>query len=339
MYEALRNSQVDLPPGWVYHPQEIERLLRQWETEHGDLLRLEAERQFCGLNVWAATVTGPGDATNRPKMLCIVPHAHEPGGTAASMEFLSQLITGRSLADEPGSIPRERYLAEAEITLIPAGNPDGLRRSPLPAWDGTVVDNEEFWRVMKGLGPDGASQLAWLPELDAVATEAKAVGIVYEQTGPTTYVEPNRSQGGALWRLVDRLADGCPYRQFLNLHQGMEAWADKDTWLEYPTDDWLPAAAQEYCLGWSEAVLDALEAVGAKPERKTGHYETYRHTPGWSEDGRRLPWIIDWLTLKSGTSELTVEVQNNNPRTPAAKQRLFALTAIVAGVEYLPAHP
>lgn len=339
MWEDLRNSRVDLPPGWVYHPRDVERLLRRWATEHGDLLSLEAAEQYCGQNVWAATVTGPGDASDRPKLLSVVPHAHEPGGTAASMEFLSQLITGRSLADEPGPIARDRYLAEAEVTVIPAGNPDGLARSPLPAWDGSVVDNEEFWRVMKGLGPDGSSQLVWLPELDAVAAEAKTVGIVYEQTGPTTYVEPNRSLAGALWRLVDRLSDARTYRQFLNLHQGMEAWTDKDTWLEYPTDDWLPAAAQEYSLGWSEAVLDALEAAGANPERKTGHYETYRQAAGWSEQGRRLPWIIDWLTLKSGTSELTVEVQNNNPRTPAAEQRLFALTAIVASVEYLLTHP
>ncbi len=163
---------VALPPGWVCRPAAIATLLRQWAAAHPGLVTLTHEPQYCGHRVWAATVTGPGAATGRAGLLGVVPHAHEPGGTAASMDFLSQLITGRSLSGAPGELAREAILQQAVVTLIPAGNPDGLARAPLAAWDGTVCTNEEFWKVMKGTAADGVSELPWASRFDAVAVQS-----------------------------------------------------------------------------------------------------------------------------------------------------------------------
>jgi len=321
-----------LPPGWVSSPRDIEKLVSGWAADYPRLVTVIAEPQYRGAPVQAVTVCGssaPGKA-----FLSAVPHAHEPGGTAASVEFLAQLITGVGLSGEVCRFDRERFLSEASITVIPAGNPDGLSRSPYPAWEGQV-DYDGFCRAMMGLAANGKSLLPWVPFFDDREARAAEIGIVYEQLGPTTYCEPNRYKGGTLWRLVERLARDRRYDHFLHLHQGMERWEEKDTWLEYPTDDWLPAEPVSYCRGWCEAVLDALEAAGASPERKTGDYTPYRTRMGWSENGQRLPWLVDWLTLAAGTPSLTVEVQNNNPRTPPAEQRAFALSTIVASVEYL----
>jgi hypothetical protein len=55
----------------------------------------------------------------------------------------------------------------------------------------------------------------------------------------------------------------------------------------------------------------------------------------WSEAGRRIPWLIDWLALKQATDTLTGEVQNSNPDTPADRRRVFTLAALTASIEYL----
>jgi len=335
-----RSGERVSPRGWVCRPGVVEVLLRMWHRDSPDLVTLDFEATYTGHMLGAATVTGPGDASGRGKLLSVVPHAHEPAGTAASVEFLSQLISGRSLAGDCGTVPRERLLEEAVLTVIPAGNPWGLSRAPISAWDGKRYTNAEFWKIMKGVAADGFSELPWRPQFDDSDAPASHVGIVYEQIGAASFGEPNRCKACSLWTLIDRLSDVHQYRQFLNLHQGMEAWTDHDTWLEFPTDEWLPDGAWRYSQDWSEHVLDAFEAVGGNPKRETGHYVEYRNAAdGWSEDGRRVPWLIDWLTLKSGTSELTVEVQNNNHRTPPAKQRLLAYAALVASAEYVIEHP
>lgn len=321
------NDAASPAPGWICRPQDIHEKIAAWVEAYPDLVAVASEPTYSGHEVYAVTV-GSGVKA----MLSAVPHAHEPGGTAASMELLSQLVTGEGLTGAAGELDRERILRELTLTIIPAGNPDGLARSPRDAWEG--VPTTEFLQAMKGVDVDG-ELLPWVPVFDSVEARVGEMGIVYEQIAPTKWAEPNRSREAALWKLIDRLSDNCQYHQLLHLHQGMEAWEKKDFWLEYPTDDWLPQEPVQYCKGWSHAVLRAAAAAGATPEYETGHYLPYRTRELWSDNDRRIPWLIDWLALKQATPSLTVEVQNNNPNTPAEEQRAFAFAALVASMEYL----
>ncbi|MFC1461492.1 hypothetical protein ACFLQR_03115, partial [Verrucomicrobiota bacterium] len=175
----------------------------------------------------------------------------------------------------------------------------------------------------------------------AAVEKVTTIGIVYEQVGPTEYAEGNRWKGTAFWQLIDTLTDRRRYDQFLNLHQGLcdrvERWQEHDCWLEYPCDEWIPEAAQRYSEQWATHVCDAWEQSGGRPDRKVGYYEGFGSRPGWSEDGSgtRRKWVIDWVTMKSGTPELTVEVQINSKNTPREKQLALSVSAIAASVDRL----
>jgi hypothetical protein len=66
-----------------------------------------------------------------------------------------------------------------------------------------------------------------------------------------------------------------------------------------------------------------------------GHYGGAMGRPDPADSSRRRQWIIDWVTLKTGTPELTVEVQNNSRKTPRDKQMRWEQVAIRASVERL----
>jgi hypothetical protein len=66
-----------------------------------------------------------------------------------------------------------------------------------------------------------------------------------------------------------------------------------------------------------------------------GHYGGTMGRPDPADASRRRQWIIDWVTLKTGTPELTVEVQNNSKKTPREKQMRWEEVAIRASVDRL----
>jgi hypothetical protein len=332
---------VDEPSdSWIVRPKQVEAKLHEYRTRFPNLVDLDFAQQFVGLKIYAITITDKArSATRKKKLLVVVPHAHEPAGTAACMNFANQILMGKHLDGSVADLPRAEIFRKCIVTLIPDGNPDGRARSPRDAWEGEAP-NEEFYRIMHGDAPDHAKFWPEHPEFDNAVDKIAHPGIVYEQISPTEYAEGNQSKRTALWRLVDRLTSRLKYEMFLNLHQGMEndtqpPWDAHDTWLEHPTQEWIPKETQEYAAAWAEDVIKAWERAGAKPYRVTGHYGGTMGRPDPADSTKRRKWMIDWVTLKAGTPELTVEVQNNSKKTPREKQMRWEEVAIRASVERL----
>jgi len=325
---------------WIVRPQGVEAKLREYRNRFPGLVELDFERQYVGLKLYAITITDKArSSTRKRKVLAIVPHAHEPAGTAACMDFASELLTGRHLDGSASDLPREEALRKLVVTLIPDGNPDGRARSPRDCWQGEVA-NEEFYRIMHGDAPDHGKFWPEHPEFDNAVEKIAHPGIVYEQISATEYAEGNQSKRTALWRLVDRVTSRLTYDMFLNLHQGMEndtqpPWDAHDAWLEHPTQEWIAKEVQEYAASWAQDVMTAWERVGAKPYRMIGNYGGTMGRPDPKDPSKRRQWLIDWVTLKTGTPELTVEVQNNSKRTPCAKQMRWEAVALRASVDRL----
>ena len=333
MAESSSNS-------WVVRPHAVEAKLREYRGRFPNLVDLDFERQFVGLRMYAITLTDKvRSSTRKRKLLTIVPHAHEPAGTAACMDFIAQLLTGTHLDGTASDLPRNEILRKAVLTLVPDGNPDGRARSPRDSWEGEVP-NGEFFRIMQGDALHHAKFWPEHPEFDNAVEKIAHPGTVYEQLSATEYAEGNQSKRTALWRLVDRLTSRLRYDMFLNLHQGMEddtqpPWDAHDTWVEHPMQEWIPTEVQTYAASWAEDVMKAWERAGAKPYRVVGHYGGTLGRPDPADSTKRRRWMIDWVTLKSGTAELTVKVQNNSRKTPRDKQMRWEHVAIRASVDRL----
>ena len=54
---------------------------------------------------------------SKKNFLLAVPHAHEPAGTAAAMNFLNEIISGRRLDGKPTKLPREEILKKVRLTF------------------------------------------------------------------------------------------------------------------------------------------------------------------------------------------------------------------------------
>jgi hypothetical protein len=93
-------SEVIRPiPGktWLTKPDSVNPIIASWHREFPGIVRIDEAKQFTGDAVYAITVTGEGDNPKK-NFLLAVPHAHEPAGTAAAMNFLNEIITGKSLS-------------------------------------------------------------------------------------------------------------------------------------------------------------------------------------------------------------------------------------------------
>jgi len=324
---------------WIVRPKGVEAKVEEWVNARSNLVKVEYTTQYTGHRVLAITISKPGQLEKKRKMLAVVPHAHEPAGTAAIMNYINKLLTGYGLNGEKAEIDTEKILSNTLLTFIPIGNPDGRDRSPEEYWDGTRYTNEEFWRIMHGSSskPGFNDGKFWLthPYFDIRAEAIEIPGIVYEQISKYEYAEGNRWKKTKMYDLIENLMTKYRYDQFLNLHQGMENWTEWDTWLEYPTQSWIPRSAIDYCKLWEEAVLSEFEKVGGKPNRNTGHYENFIFGPDPENPNERRKWLIDWIPMKYGSAELTVEVQNNNQNTPWQEQIILSEAAIKASVDFL----
>ena len=59
----MRPAKHHLPdlPGWIAMPDEVEAKVREWQNGYPGLVSVETQRQYCGLDVFAVSVTGEGD--------------------------------------------------------------------------------------------------------------------------------------------------------------------------------------------------------------------------------------------------------------------------------------
>jgi len=327
---------------WLSQPREVETQLLEWSKTYPDKLQLDWAKQFTGDTVYAATVSGAwGKATKN--LLIAVPHAHEPAGTAASMDFLCQLLTGRTLDGHPAAPACQEFLNHLKITIIPIANPFGRKRAPVDCWDGSVYDNEQFEYIMVGRLREGQDfklvNAFWHshPIFDQRIECLKEIGIVWEQISAHKYAEPHFFKGTTWWKLIDRLSDEIPYHFFAELHQGMENWEEYDTLAIYPNESWIPQSALDFSEKVHQHIREKWIQAGANPHPGDPDYyqRAGRSCFRPDEPSERRRFSIDWLTEKCGTPFITVEVQNNNSRTPRDEQLKYAEAAIEACAEVL----
>jgi len=338
-----KNISITAGKTWLGKPDEVNPVIAGWKRNFSDIVRIDEAQQFTGDTIYAITVTSK-NAGKKRNILFGVPHAHEPAGTAAAMGFLNEIITGQRLDKTASILPREKILQEVRLTFIPLGNPYGRKRAPVDWWDGSKYSNEEFESIMIGrLMGNPSGKLAntfWHYHylFNQVVERLEEIGIVWEQIGDELYAEPHFYKGCGFGKLIDRLSDEFHYDLFIELHQGMEEGENMDTLVIHPREDWVPQRSVAIADQVESCILAKWAEAGATPYPADPDY--YRRSgrarlPDFDKPAERGKMSIDWLALKSGTPSLTIEVQNNNPRTPADEQLFYQQTAIEACVEFL----
>ena len=312
------------PTWWLAKPGRTEPKILRWAREHPLLVSLKAQKTFSGHTAYAVTVTDRKARGPKHRLLVAQPHAHEPATTAGMMSFLSQLITGTDLSGGATGLDRKRILARLVITMVPDGNPDGRSRAPAWWWDGKEHTNDEFLQIAFGRTADGQRR----PRLGrwSLADQQPArVGIVYERINKQEYVEPNRDRDSTFFRLVSGAIKAGPPDRFLSLHQTEFQRSKHNAMIILPfMQAKLPAAIAGMNERWALTVVSAWRKVGAAPAPKPralgyGEDQLKYFRRCWSDVYRRIPTI-------------TVEVQNNNTRTPPKVQMQLQIEAIRATV-------
>jgi len=310
---------------WLAKPEQTEPRILAWAEAHPRLVRLRRRETFTGLAAYAVTVTD-AEATGRKRRLLVAqPHAHEPAATAGMMSFLQQLLTGADFDGEPAAFDRERTLREAEITLIPDGNPFGRAKAPVDCWDGSKYTNDEFLKIAFGTTPSGERfprQGRWSLKDQRPAT----IGIVYDQISESEFVEPNRDRRSTYFQLLRAAIDDGPPDRLLSLHQTEFERSDHNAMILLPfLQADLPAEIRGCNERWGRAVLRAWRSCGANPAPEP-------RPLGYGEDQLRY-FRACWTDVYTSTPTITVEVQNNSPRTPPDLQRRLQEEAIRASIE------
>jgi len=327
---------------WLVKPEEVNKKIFEWKKNFSEIVRVDEEKQFSQDAVYAITVTS-GENIKKKNFLLAVPHAHEPAGTATAMNFLNEIITGKKLDGTSTELPRKEILKKLRLTFIPVANPFGRKKSPVDFWDGTEYSNEEFEYIMIGrlLGnpPVNIVNKFWHthPVFDQEVERLEKIGIVWERLSESLYCEPHFFKGSTWWKLVERVSDEFHYDLFIELHQGMENWENMDTLVIHPREYWIPKKVIKYSDKVEEKIIESWKKVGANPHPgdKEYYYRLGKRDKDLNKPNERRKISIDWLIMKSHTPTLTIEVQNNNPKTPAEKQLLYAQTAIESCIEIL----
>ena len=318
-------------PGWIVMPDEVEAKIGKWQRSHPDIVSVKTEMEYCGLEVFAVSVTdGSGDTADKKKMFVHVPHAHEPGATAGCMDFLNALITGSHLDGRPFELDRIRLLNDMLNTIIPDANPDGRSRAPVRYWDGSLYSLDEFLCWMRG--KDSKTGKPW-KRVDLWSSKVEQdypdpIGIVYEQVSDHEYAEPNRTHRSSLLKLFNRHMAMHPYDLLLALHQTEFRPLPSNTSAIMPCiqDELSPdlqARNRALCdrieVAWREA-----GATGVEPAKPLSYENEQREyfVKTWGDTYRRMTAVI-------------TEVENNDPRTPPLQQMRLCEAPIRAGVTFL----
>ncbi|MCE5238475.1 hypothetical protein LLH23_08280 [bacterium] len=317
---------------WVSHPDDVDKLVGQWERDYPDVLAVEHTVQYAGRPVWTLTVTDRSlPAEGKRKAAFYKPHAHEPAPIAAQMNILSQLLTGHTLAGEPTALERDRFLAETLLCFMPDANPTGTAAAPVAAWDGSLYTNEEFWAWMRGVDPDNGLMWKRVDLWDDTKEEKLPLryGIVYEQISAHEYVEPNRHPRSSLFQGLQRLRQRYEWDRWLDLHQTEFVGSDRNCMVILPAGmDEQPAARQDIERSHAAAILQAWQEMpGARPIMKA---EPLNYT------GEQLQYFLNvWGEIRQGCNFLTTEIQNNSLLTPPPLQQQLNEVAIVATIRHM----
>ena len=316
---------------WLAMPQQVEAQVARWEREFPQRFHVESHTQYTGHRVFALTVSEDvSSAAGKPAAWFCVPHAHEPAGTAAIMDVIQQLLTGRDLAGQPAAF--DYRAARERLTLVfnPDANPGGRTWAPCVWWDGSRYTNDEFWTWMRGVDPETGGMWKRVACWSLHDDHPLRRGIVYEQLNQHEFVEPNRDAGSSLVRLHRRMDERYRFRRAMHLHQTEFEGAEHNCMINLPVlQAELPPAIQAANVAWGQSVIDRWASMGASPMPAPRGFPYVRDT-------ETVRWFRDcWGAAQQRAPEVVVEVQNNNPRTSPAQQLALELAAIQVTIEQL----
>ena len=179
---------------WIVRNDHVERQLLEWSTAFPQHIALERFTTYEGYRTYAATVTDrsvPDDA--KRKLMFTQSHAHEPGGTAAAMDAIDQLLTGTTQEGQATTLDTQRILREMLIVFIPIGNASGRERSPVQFWC-EHYDREQMNRFIYGKLAAEPHQWHESPSVlrrgEQELDPAYPIALRYEQVDADTFVEP-----------------------------------------------------------------------------------------------------------------------------------------------------
>ncbi len=316
---------------WLAMPQQVEAQVARWQREFPHLVHVDFLPQHTGHRVFALAVAEDVTrAAGRPAAWFCVPHAHEPAGTAAIMDFVHQLLTGADLGGQPAAFDYRAARERLALVFNPDANPGGRTWSPCVWWDGSRYTNDEFWTWMRGLDPETGGMWKRVARWSLRDEHPLRRGIVYEQLNEHEFVEPNRDPGSSLVRLFRQMDARYGFRRSMHLHQTEFERSEHNCMINLPVlQPELPPEIQAANLAWGRAVIDRWRAVGANPMPEPRGFPYVR-------DNETVQWFRNcWEDSQRRTPEIVVEVQNNNPRTPPDRQLAFELAAIQVTVEQL----
>ncbi|MGQ9573902.1 MAG: M14 family zinc carboxypeptidase [Thermoguttaceae bacterium] len=317
----------EAPRCWLVAPSQTEPKIRHWAEHYPQLVRLDAQKTFGGRVAYALTVTDQKIPDHRKvKVLFSQPHAHEPAATAGMMNFVAQLLEGTELDGRRSQLDRQRILSGCLLSFIPDGNPDGRARAPVAWWDGSQYSNQQFLDI--AFGQTAAGQRA--PRVGRWSTKDQAparIGIVYEQIDSHQFVEPNRDLQSSFFRLIHRLRARHQYDLHVELHQTEFEKSPYQAMVILPfAQKELPPRIRQANQEAAEAVLRAWQSSGARAQPEA-------RPLGYGED--QLQYFRKcWTAIYETTPVITIEIQNNSPRTPPDMQRKLMETAIRAAIEW-----
>jgi len=314
---------------WPAKIKDYEPLILKWQKEYKEFLKIDYLIQYAGFKVYALSISDKRyPLEKKKKHLFMVPHAHEPAGTVASIDFINQILTGKDLDGNICNLNREEILSKCLLTFIPDANPGGRMRSPVEFWDGKKYSKQDFLKFMRGIDMQTGKMWKRIDKWSIKEENPKTIGIVYERINKYEYVEPNRSKSSSLLRLVKLLCQKYDYNQLISLHQTEfeDSPYNLQAILPIIQED-LPEKIKGYNKKWAKEIIKRWQEIGgnpvpqAEPLGYTGKQREY-FIHCWSKIYQKIPTII-------------VEIQNNNLRTPPHKQLFFMEEAIRLSVERL----
>ncbi|MBD3182061.1 hypothetical protein GF312_07205 [Candidatus Poribacteria bacterium] len=315
---------------WLVKPHQTETKFLEWGQEYPHLVELDSICQYVGLNAYSITLTDKSISLDqKEKLIFAVPHAHEPAGTAACMNYINQILTGKHLDQTESEIyNREEILQKCVLTFLSDPNPDGRSRSPVDYWDGTKYTNEEFWTFMRGRDPETKKMWKRMDRWSIQNENPETIGIVYEQVSSHEYVEPNRDFGSAYFRLIKRAGEKYGYGRWLDLHQTEFEKSKYNAMIILPIiQNELPEHIKQANVEWADAIVDSWKKCGAQPMPES---KPLGYTGQQAEYFKRT-----WREFMPIIPKITTEIQNNNLRTPPEMQEKLEEEAIKVSVDLL----
>jgi hypothetical protein len=311
---------------------ELEEKIVQWTKSAPELFKLHHVDAYTGHQVYAIAVSDFSvPDTDKKVHYFSQPHAHEPATTAAMINVIEELLTGKDLYSNATSLDLEKVLKETILIFNPIGNPSGRDRAPVDCWDGSFCDNNRFWCWMRGEHPEKPGQM-WERIGDWDIRDYNApdpLGIVYEQIGEFRYCEPNRCHDSSYFKLLFAMDKLYGFDAILDLHQCEFVDSDKNCMILLPPEACMgspevaarkTAWGQAVCRDW--AVDKDLNPI-IEPE-------------SLSYTGIQGQYFLDnWGELHSRMDILNTEIKNNSPEMTPALQLKAEAIAIRTSIRYL----